>query len=139
MSVQLEAIKLNHNPASATTDAINIRRNATQMVTVPEWQRGISVQPEDAPACYAKAKAAGNTITIQAQFTRLHPSIKSAEIRAVDADVQPPGEPKGCIGFLVWLVQLIVRALTGNVLGEVKARTVTFGRATTTGFETFEL
>jgi hypothetical protein len=139
MSVQLEAIKLNHNPGSATADAINIRRNATQTVTVPEWRRGISVKAEDAPACYAKKETAGNTITIQAQFTRLHPSIKSAEIRAVDADVEPPGEPKGCIGFLLWLIKLLIRAVAGNVLGEVKARTVTFGHSTTTGFETFEL
>jgi len=40
MGVQLEAIKFNHDSASATHDALNVRRNATQFVTVPEWQRG---------------------------------------------------------------------------------------------------
>jgi hypothetical protein len=139
VSVQLEAIKLNHNTGSATGDAINLRRNATQMVTIPEWQRGISVKPEDAPACYAKKETAGNTITIQARFSRLHPSIKTAEIRAVDAEVSPPGQPSGCLGFLVWLLKLLVQALTGNVLGEVKAKEVAFNHSGLTAFETFQL
>jgi len=51
--IAIEAIKFNHNPGSATHDAFNIRRNATQVVRVPEWRRFISVNPEDSPAAYA--------------------------------------------------------------------------------------
>ena len=46
MSLQLDAIKLNHDPSGATTDALNIRRNHGTFVTVPEWTRGVSTVPE---------------------------------------------------------------------------------------------
>ncbi|MBI1926538.1 hypothetical protein HYR99_20130 [Candidatus Poribacteria bacterium] len=82
MSVVLEAIKLNHDPTSATTDALNIRRNASQFVAAPEWQRGISVNPEDSPAAYSIRETQGNTMTIQARFRRTDPNIQAAEVRA---------------------------------------------------------
>ncbi len=138
MSVQLEAIKFNHDPQSATSDALNIRRNATQFVSVPEWQRGISVNPEDSPAAYAIQEVAGHTITIQAKFRRTSPELQTVEVRAVDPIVDPP-PPRGCTGFILWLLQAIIRALFGNVLGDVKARPVTFLPAGETNFETFEL
>jgi len=47
--IAIEAIKFNHNHNSATHDALNIRRNVTQFVHVPEWRRLISVNPEDSP------------------------------------------------------------------------------------------
>jgi len=40
MSVDILAIKFKHDQASATSDALNIRKNARQAVTVPEWRRG---------------------------------------------------------------------------------------------------
>ena len=64
MSVRLEAIKFNHDPGSATADALTLRRNATQTVAVPEWQWGVSVNPEDSPAAYAMKETQGQTITI---------------------------------------------------------------------------
>jgi len=138
MSVVLEAIKFNHDPTSATSDALNIRRNATQFVTVPEWQRSISINPEDSLAAYSIRETRGNTITIQAKFSRTNPKIQAAEVRAVDAIVHPPG-PGGCMGIIIRLIRQILRALFGNVLGEVKARQVTFLPAGYTNFETFKL
>jgi hypothetical protein len=138
MSVSLEAIKFNHNTGSATADALNIRRNATQTVTVPEWRQGVSVNPEDSPAAYSIADTTGHTITIQANFRRLDPALGSVEIRAVDPVVDPPG-PGGCMGWLWTLIQALVRAIAGNVLGDVKARQVSFGAGGETGFQTFEL
>jgi hypothetical protein len=55
MAINLEAIKLNHDSTSATHDALNIRRDATTFVTVPEWRHGFSVTPEDSPAAYSIA------------------------------------------------------------------------------------
>jgi hypothetical protein len=138
VSIQLEAIKFNHNPSSATTDALNIRKNATQFVTVPEWRRGISINPEDSPAAYAKSEVAGNTVTIQARFSRLDPAITSAQVRAIDPTGNPP-EGQGCLGFLLRLLYILIRALTGNVLGEVRERTVTFPASGQTDFLTFQL
>jgi hypothetical protein len=138
MSVQLLAIKFNHDSNSATNDALNIRRNATQFVSVPEWQRGLSINPEDSPAAYAIAQTQGHTITIQAKFKRTDNAIQTAEIRAVDPAVEPQS-PGGCIAFLLWLIRSILRALFGNVLGDVKAKQVTFLASGETGFETFDL
>jgi hypothetical protein len=53
--VQLLAIKFNHDPGSAMNDALNIRRNVSTWINVPEWQQGICVNPEDSPAAYAIA------------------------------------------------------------------------------------
>ena len=143
VSVFLEAIKLNHDGASATSDALNLRRNKTTMVNVPEWVRGVSVNPEDAPAAYAIAETKGNTLTIQARFSTTKQKLKKegVEIRAVDPTADPPGGPGcsgGCLGILKWLGWLI-RLLVGNVLGDVKARHVSFDAAGWSAFETFEL
>src|SRR5215472_11053211 len=51
--ITVETITFNHDRCAATHDALNIRRNASQTVHVPEWRRFISVNPEDSPAVYA--------------------------------------------------------------------------------------
>lgn len=139
MSVSLEAIKFNHDPSAGSVDALNIRRNATQTVPVPEWRTGVSVNPEDSPAAYSIDDTRGHTLTIQANFRVTEPGISTLEIRAVDAVVDPPGPP-GCARWLWQIIRALIRAATGNVLGEVKARQVTFGGANgVSGFHTFEL
>ena len=134
----LEAIKLNHDPAGAATDALNVRRNKTVFVEVPEWRRGVSVLAEDSVAAYSVADTKGHTLTIQAQFSCAER--RTFEVRALDATVDPPppeGCSSGCLPF--WrLVAAIIRALLGNVLGEVKAKQVACVDGQT-GWETFEL
>lgn len=114
--MRLEAIKFNHDPDSASTDALNIRRNSKEFVPVPEWRRGVSVEPDDSPSAYAARETSGKTVTIQAKFSRDDNSVDSMEVRALDFN-RPPM----------------------NVLGEVKARVVNFGPSGETGFESFEL
>src|SRR5215472_7669361 len=139
MSVQLEGVAFNHDNSAATGDALTIRRNATQDVTVPEWRRGFSVLPEDSPAAYAKAAVAGNTLTIKVQLSCTDPKLSTIEVRALDADVDPSPGPGGCLGFIVWLLRLLARALVGNALGEVAARTIAFPPSGATGLEPFTL
>jgi hypothetical protein len=141
MSVQLQAIKFNHDSTSATHDALNIRRNATNFVTVPEWQRGISINPSDSPAAYAVSEARGHTITIQAKFRRTNPNLQTVEVRAIDPERDPSPQNRGCAALILWLLRAITRALFGNinVLGEVVSRTVTFLPNDETNFETFNL
>ena len=86
----MEAIKFNHDPNSASADALNIRKNATQFVNVPEWQRSISVNPQDSPVAYGLRETQVNKITIQARFKRSDPAIQTAQVRAVDPLVNPP-------------------------------------------------
>src|SRR6266567_3640760 len=88
----IEAIRFNHDPNSATHDALNIRVDNTHFVNVPEWQHGVSVHPADSPAAYAIAAAGGNTITIQARF-HINLAVKPPlEIRAVSVS---KGNPLG--------------------------------------------
>ncbi len=84
MQVFLEAIKFNHNLASASCDAFNIRRNETGVVAVPEWRRGISVKPKDSPAAYARDELNGNCPTIKVTFTRDDLTVKGIEIQALN-------------------------------------------------------
>ena len=44
--IAVETITFNHDTSAATHDALNIRRNATETVDLPEWRRFISVNPE---------------------------------------------------------------------------------------------
>jgi hypothetical protein len=135
--VQLDSIAFNHDSSAATYDAINLRKNASFWLTVPEWQRGVSVLPEDSTAAYAVAQVGTNTVTIQAVLSCTDPSVHHAWIRAVDAVVDPP-PPLGCLGWIIVLIRAILRALFGNVLGEVRNREVTFS-AGQTGPLSFEL
>jgi hypothetical protein len=141
VSVLLEAIKFNHDSTSATNDALNIRRNATDFVTVPEWRRNISVNPSDSPAAYAISEARGHTITIKAKFRRTNPNLQFVEVRAIDPDRDSPPEGGGCAGWLLWLLRAITRALFGNIniMGEVQARTIIFLPNGETDFEVFNL
>lgn len=138
MTVHLDAIKFNHDPSTVHNNAINIRKNASEFIEVPEWRAGISVNPEDSRAAYAKKETSGNTLTIQARFRWLGSSAKSVEVRALDPTVDPPGPP-GCMGIIIRLLRRIIRALFGNVLGEVKSRTISFSGTGLGAFETFEL
>jgi hypothetical protein len=79
--IAVETIQFNHDPGTATHDALNIRRNATQTVVLPEWRRFACVNPEDSPAAYSVMSTKGNAITIQASFRCSDPAIHSAELR----------------------------------------------------------
>jgi hypothetical protein len=63
---------------------LNIRRNATQFVHVPEWRRFISVNPEDSPAAYAVTPTQGHIITIEVSLITDDPSAAFIEVRVED-------------------------------------------------------
>lgn len=138
MSVEILAIKFNHNPFSATTCALNVRRNATQFVTVPEWQRGISINAEDSVAAYAISKTMGNTLTIQAKFACADLQKSTFEVRAVHPPLPIPWNlpPYYLNYYNLW--QLLLRTQV-NILGEVKAKKITFQPNGESNFEVFEL
>jgi hypothetical protein len=113
VAVQLEAISFNHDPTAATEDALNIRKNLANFVAVPEWKRGMSSTPADSLAAYAINDTRGRTITIKAKFQIPSPETLTIEVRAVGP--------------------------TPHVLGEAKAKQITFLPSGETDFEAFEL
>ncbi|MGH9874440.1 MAG: hypothetical protein ACRD9S_18450 [Pyrinomonadaceae bacterium] len=117
MQVILEAIKFNHDADSATHDAFSIRRNETEAVTPPEWQRGISKNPEDSPAAYARKAVHNQTLTIEAKFSCDRPGGK-LWIQAVDGKLNPLKNGSALL-------------LQTNVLGSVRAKQVEFQKKET--------
>jgi hypothetical protein len=69
----LDSISFNHNTASNNADAMNIRKNYSVDVPVPEWVKA----QETHPAAYIKNK----TVTIKAVFSAAA-GVTSAKIRA---------------------------------------------------------
>ena len=80
-NLKLVAISFNHDTASLNGDAMNIRKNFTQVVSVPEWTPGITLAA-DSPAAYAIKETQGNRITIKASFTAGSNNVTRAEVRA---------------------------------------------------------
>jgi len=72
--VCLESISFNHDPDSASSDALNIRMNYTEDVHVPEWNKA----QKSYPAAYIKK----STITVKAVFSAA-PGVTHARIWAV--------------------------------------------------------
>jgi len=112
--VVLEVVAFNWDTTSST-DGLNLRRNATTGIVLPEWREGFSTRPEDSPAAYSITDTAGVQVSIQARFRHRDGQPGTIEVRAHE-------EQAG-----------------GNVLGRVRARTVTFGAGGQTPMEPFEL
>lgn len=82
MSISIEAIKFNFDPAGATYDAFNLRRNATAFVTVPEWRRGVSERLADSVAAYAIEETVDRRLQIEVLLAA-DPAVGGAEVRAL--------------------------------------------------------
>lgn len=134
MQVFVEAIKFNHDPLSATVDAINIRQNDSESTPNPEWQRCDT----NGPAAYAISETLGHRITIQAKFSCI-PRISPIEIRAIDPTYNPSSGIEEFVDDLFSLISPLPKSPTSNVLGTVKARQVSFDEDGKSDFETFEL
>lgn len=136
MSVQLESITFNHDTSGHSHDALTVRRNAAQDVAIPEWQRGVSVQPEDAPAAYSLADVRHRRVTIRAEFRRTGKVGQCVHVRALDI--------KGRHGCLYAIIEALgwercVRPPKRSLLGDVREHQVCFGSDNTSGSVEFEL
>ena len=129
MPLEIEAIKFNHDSLSATHDALTIRVNYSVPVEVPEWRRGVSIEPEDSPAAYAIGAVGDNTITIQARFRMPEASSGPFSIRARSVkpcnplgDVAPATVRFGEDGFSDW----VTFDVTGQLGCTVRATDITW-------------
>jgi hypothetical protein len=150
MSVLLLAIKFNHNPNSATNDALNLRKNAIWFVDVPEWRRGATVNPEDSRAAYSIEDTFGRRVTIQASFLTDDLQNRTVLVRAVQgrsADpttvflrslLNSPWAAQAAFYLLLHENFLNASQAATNVLGQLRPTTVTFGPTGSSGFVSFE-
>ena len=145
MNMKLLAIKFNHDPLSANSATVNLRRNAQDFVTVPEWQQGVSFNIDDSVAAYTLDNIQDSNLTIQAKFARTGSPIPKLNIRAIQPPIPEPALLlplnswyAGYAWYILYLWQLLLQTQV-NVLGEVKAKQVTFRSNGQTAFETFEL
>jgi hypothetical protein len=112
MPVFLEAILFNHDSGGTTSGALTIRRNETELVPLPEWQRNSAANEACSPAAYVISKLP-EPLTIKARFSS--PDLKG---KAVD---------------------VMAEAAAGAVLGNVEKETVTFDANGDSGFVPFKL
>jgi hypothetical protein len=128
MSLRLEAILFNHDLCSATVDAFNIRKNEHEALELQEWRRGVSTKPADSPAAYAGGETKGNTLTIKVNFGFDGP--EEREIRARDAHLhREPLNGRYLTQEEVELFENLKINNEGNVLGDVRARTLVLNLA----------
>jgi hypothetical protein len=78
--IGLAAIRFNHNPASLTNDALNIRIDYRQLARSPEWTQGLP-DAAQSPAAYSVQDTAGRPITIKAKFVTPRPATRVAEVK----------------------------------------------------------
>ena len=135
MRVELESIHLNHDGTSNTTGAFSIRRNEKCHIVRPEWRRGVSIRPEDAPAAYVYERVKDIDITIRAEFSVDDPGEQTVFVRARDGYVNPKKHPRAKEAPDE-LSALAKRRVTTNVLGSVAKTEVHFvdGKGSATFF-----
>jgi len=85
-NVTLAGVWFNHSPSNSSTCAINIRKNYTTQVDVPEWVQS-ETDPAQSPAAYALAAIAGNTVTVKARFVISTRDPVQMQIQALDGGV----------------------------------------------------
>ena len=136
MGLQVESIAFNHDSTGHASDALTVRRNAAQPVTVPEWRHGVSVTADDAPAAYSLADVQGNTVYIRVELTRTLPCDNIVEVRALDMNAGG-----GCLYAIFVALGLgwLIKPSPGNLLGRVVERKVHFGMGNSSGPVMFRL
>jgi hypothetical protein len=131
--MQVAEVHFNHDTTSASHDALTIGRNAASgPIVAPEWKHGAPSQP----AAYAR-DAITAPVTIKARFSG-GPQNGTRKIRAIDGSPAPP-QQSGCAGIIAALIDALLRALFGNILGEVGAEPVLFDANGSSSLTTFTL
>jgi hypothetical protein len=103
----IEAIKFNRDTGAATHDALNIRKNASQFISAPEWRRFVCVNPEDSRVAYAIAPTRGNPISIEVSLSTTDPSAAFIEVRVEHhVKARPVNFVNGQTGFVSFELDL---------------------------------
>ncbi len=86
MALLLNTITFNHDPLSAVTSALNIRRNKLEEVVVPEYDR-TNPRPQAAScAAYSLTETANQAVVVRVTFETTTPG-DTYEVRATEGGV----------------------------------------------------
>ncbi|MFP5246723.1 MAG: hypothetical protein ACLGH0_08515 [Thermoanaerobaculia bacterium] len=117
MPLTVDEIQFNHDTASASVDALNLRLDQTSLVLPPEYRRGKTICAADSRAAYAYKPTAAGVITIKAKLKLTGVALPTTrEVRAIRIDTPVP-DPKP--------------------LGNLAAKKVSFDAAGDSGWVTF--
>jgi hypothetical protein len=87
MALTLKTITFNHDPGSAVTSAMNIRRNKDFEVLVPEYDSAAPRPTTESCAAYSIADAAGQNVFVRVTFTISAPANATYRVRASGGSV----------------------------------------------------
>jgi hypothetical protein len=82
MPLALKTITFNHDPFSASTSALNIRRNKDFEVPVPENDAAIPRTPAESCAAYAKQETTAQPVFVRVELTNTDGGNPHFEVRA---------------------------------------------------------
>jgi hypothetical protein len=82
MAVALKTITFNHDPLSALTSAMNIRRNKDFEILVPEFDATVPRTPAESCAAYAMQETAGQQVFVRVELTSTGSGNPHFEVRA---------------------------------------------------------
>ena len=87
MALTLRTITFNHDLSSATTSALNIRRNKDFESALPEYDSTIARPPQQQCAAYAIAAVRGQPVFVRCQFVLAPPATGSFQVKATGGGV----------------------------------------------------
>ena len=82
MAFTLKTITFNHDTASSTNSALNIRRNKDFEVPLPEYNSSMPLPLKNAPAAYAISETQGQNVFIKVRFTNSSGEPATFEVKA---------------------------------------------------------
>lgn len=121
MALALRTIEFNHDPNSAVTSAMNIRRNKDFEVLVPEYDSAVPRSPAESCAAYSIADTARQSVFIRVTFgIPAAVGTTTYEVRALGGGVMGPLAPVAVVfadGNTVATVELPLNKRTFSAIG----------------------
>jgi hypothetical protein len=94
VNIALKTITFNHDTASASTSAMNIRRNKDFEVSIPEYDAAIPRTPAESCAAYAKLETTAQNVFVRTVFTGSGGGNPHFEVQALGGGVLGALDPQ---------------------------------------------
>jgi hypothetical protein len=111
MALQLASVEFPQKSAQLGRGSVPLRKNRTELIQLPQWERVVRTQPEISPVAYTLRDLSEGSPLVLARFERTAPLADEVQVRAI----QPP--------------DAAIPALpdAANVFGNIKSGVLRFG------------